>query len=164
MDTLNDRIRLIRKHLSLSQKEFADQLGLSQRSVSWSEQPGNNVPDSTIKSICLAFSINEEWLRFGTGSMNTKSSSFDLEQYVLDHDGDALEYEVLKTYFSLPKEIRKSAIQHFLTSALSSAPAPSQSAEDLEEEYKKRNSLSASSSQTSNLSSSTTDGKAAGEE
>lgn len=163
MDTLNDRIRLIRKHLSLSQKEFADQLGLSQRSVSWSEQPGNNVPDSTIKSICLAFSINEEWLRFGTGSMNTKSSSFDLEQYVLDHGGDALEYEVLKTYFSLPKEIRKSAIQHFLTSALSSAPAPSPSVEKLEEEYKKRHSSSASST-TSNASSTTTDAeKAAGD-
>lgn len=154
MDTLNDRIRLIRKHLSLSQKEFADQLGLSQRSVSWSEQPGNNVPDSTVKSICLAFSINEEWLRFGTGSMNTKSSSFDLEQYVLDHGGDALEYEILKTYFSLPKEIRKSAIQHFLTSALSSSPAPAQSVEELEEEYKKRH--SASASRTASTASSTT--------
>lgn len=162
MDTLNDRIRLIRKHLSLSQKEFADQLGLSQRSVSWSEQPGNNVPDSTIKSICLAFSINEEWLRFGTGSMNTKSSSFDLEQYVLDHGGDALEFEVLKTYFSLPKEIRKSAIQHFLTSALSSAPAPVQSVEELEEEYKKRHSASASTTD-STASSSTDAEKAAGD-
>lgn len=143
MDTLNDRIRLVRKHLSLSQKEFADQLGLSQRSVSWSEQPGNNVPDSTIKSICLAFSVNEEWLRFGTGPMNTKTSSFDLEQYVLDHGGDALEFEILKAYFSLPKEIRKSAIQHFLTSALSSSPAPSKSVDELEEEYKKRNSATA---------------------
>lgn len=162
MDTLNDRIRLIRKHLSLSQKEFADQLGLSQRSVSWSEQPGNNVPDSTIKSICLAFSINEEWLRFGTGSMNTKSSSFDLEQYVLDHGGDALEFEVLKTYFSLPKEIRKSAIQHFLTSALSSAPAPVQSIDELEEEYKKRHSASASTTD-STASSSTDAEKAAGD-
>jgi len=163
MDTLNDRIRLIRKHLSLSQKEFADQLGLSQRSVSWSEQPGNNVPDSTVKSICLAFSINEEWLRFGTGSMNTKSSSFDLEQYVLDHGGDALEYEILKTYFSLPKEIRKSAIQHFLTSALSSSPAPSQSVEELEAEYKKRHSASVSRT-ASNASSTTTDAeKAAGD-
>lgn len=162
MDTLNDRIRLVRKHLSLSQTEFADQLGLSQRSVSWSEQPGNNVPDSTIKSICLAFSINEEWLRFGTGPMNIKSSSFDLEQYVLDHGGDALEYEILKTYFSLPKEIRKSAIQHFLASALASSPAPSKSVEELEEEYKKRHSASASTTDSTVLS--TTDaGKAAGD-
>lgn len=164
MDTLNDRIRLARKHLSLSQKEFADKLGVSQRSVSWSEQPGNNVPDSTIKSICLAFSINEEWLRFGTGPMNATSNSFDLEQYVLERGGDALELEILKTYFSLPKEIRKTALQYFLTSVLSSTPASSHTVEELEAEYKKRNSASASTT-TSTVSSTTTDAeKASGDQ
>lgn len=166
METLNDRIRLARKHLSLSQKDFADQLGLSQRSISWSEQSGNNVPDSTIKSICMAFSISEEWLRDGTGPMQSKSNSFDLTQYVLDRDGDPLELEIIKAYLTLPKDIRQAVLDHFkkcLTSSPSS-PAPVQSVEDLEAEYKKRNSASASTT-TSNASSITIDAeKAAGEQ
>ncbi len=67
MSTLNDRIKEIRKELDLSQKDFSKRLGISQRAVSWSEQPGNNVPDSTIKAVSMAFNVNEEWLRTGTG-------------------------------------------------------------------------------------------------
>lgn len=166
METLNDRIRLARKHLSLSQKDFADQLGLSQRSISWSEQSGNNVPDSTIKSICMAFSISEEWLRDGTGPMQSKSNSFDLTQYVLDRDGDPLELEIIKAYLTLPKDIRQAVLDHF-KKCLSSSPAsptPLRSVEEMEEEYKKRHSASASTT-TSNASSITTDAeKAAGEQ
>lgn len=166
METLNDRIRLARKHLSLSQKDFADQLGLSQRSISWSEQSGNNVPDSTIKSICMAFSISEEWLRDGTGPMQSKSNSFDLTQYVLDRDGDPLELEIIKAYLTLPKDIRQAVLDHF-KKCLSSSPAsptPLRSVEEMEEEYKKRHSASASTT-TSNAFSITTDAeKAAGEQ
>lgn len=166
METLNDRIRLARKHLSLSQKDFADQLGLSQRSISWSEQSGNNVPDSTIKSICMAFSISEEWLRDGTGPMQSKSNSFDLTQYVLDRDGDPLELEIIKAYLTLPKDIRQAVLDHFkkcLSQSLSS-PAPAPTVEELEEEYIKRHSASASTT-ASNVSSTTTDAeKAAGEQ
>lgn len=165
MDTLNERIRLVRKHFSLSQKDFADQLGLSQRSISWGEQPGNNVPDSTVKSICMAFSINEDWLRTGSGPMQVKKDSFDLTQYVLEHGGDPLEFEIIKAYFSMPKDIRQSVLDHFrkrLSSSLSS-PAPAPTVEELEEEYKKRHSSSASST-TSNASSTTTAAeKAAGD-
>lgn len=165
METLNDRIRLARKHLSLSQKDFADQLGLSQRSISWSEQSGNNVPDSTIKSICMAFSISEEWLRDGTGPMQSKSNSFDLTQYVLDRDGDPLELEIIKAYLTLPKDIRQAVLDHFkkCLSSSPSSPAPVQSVEDLEEEYKKRHSASASTT-TSNASSTTDAEKAAGDQ
>lgn len=166
METLNDRIRLARKHLSLSQKDFADQLGLSQRSISWSEQSGNNVPDSTIKSICMAFSISEEWLRDGTGPMQSKSNSFDLTQYVLDRDGDPLELEIIKAYLTLPKDIRQAVLDHFKKCLSSSppSPAPAQSVEELEEAYKKMHSSFASSTDSTASNSTTDDGKAAGEQ
>ena len=160
MDTLNERIRLVRKHFSLSQKDFADQLGLSQRSISWGEQPGNNVPDSTVKSICMAFSINEDWLRHGKGPMQVKKDSFDLTQYVSEHGGDPLEFEIIKAYFSLPKDIRQSVLDHF-RKCLSSSPAPDQSVEELEEEYKKRHFASASTKDSTASSSTTEENMAA---
>ena len=58
--TLNERIKEFRKLRGLSQKDFAETIGISQRSVSWGEQPGNNVPDNTIKNICMAFGVSED--------------------------------------------------------------------------------------------------------
>lgn len=164
---INQRIRHLRKSvLGLNQRQFASDLGMAQTGVSGMEQDGATVTDRVIKSICLTYNVNEEWLRDGTGPMQSQSNSFDLTQYVLDRDGDPLELEIIKAYFTLPKDIRQAVLDHFrkrLSSSLFS-PAPAPTVDELEAEYKKRNSLSASSSQTSNLSSSTTDGKAAGEE
>lgn len=43
-ENLNDRIKEVRKALNMSQKEVAKEMGVSQGTISWSEQPGNNVP------------------------------------------------------------------------------------------------------------------------
>lgn len=113
MDTLNERIKKVRKDLELSQKDFAEKIGISQRSVSWGEQPGNNVPDSTIKSLCLAFHVNEKWLRDGSGEMYIQPTTFSLDAFVRQHNGTELEIDILKTYFELPIDIRKMLLEHF---------------------------------------------------
>lgn len=164
---INQRIRHLRKSvLGLNQRQFASDLGMAQTGVSGMEQDGATVTDRVIKSICLTYGINEEWLRNGTGPMQVQNNSFDLSQFVEDRGGSQLDFEILKAYFTLPKDIRNAVIEHFrkcLTSSPSS-PAPVQSVEDLEEEYKKRHSASASTT-TSNASSITTDAeKAAGEQ
>lgn len=166
--TINERIKAVRKEKRWSQAHLASILGITQSGVSYMEQNGSTVSDQTIKSLCMAIpGLNESWLRTGTGPMYVQSDSFDLTQYVLDRNGDPLELEIIKAYFALPKEIRQTVLDHFrkcLSSSLSS-PAPAPTVDELEAEYKKRNSLSASSSQTSNLSSSTTDvEKAAGDQ
>lgn len=66
---MNDRIILIRKKEGMSQKKFADQIGVSENYV-WMMEKGDRIPSArTISDICREFSINEEWLRTGEGDM-----------------------------------------------------------------------------------------------
>ncbi|MBP2631439.1 MAG: Cro/Cl family transcriptional regulator [Firmicutes bacterium] len=66
---LNERIKRIRKHLGLNQKEFAEKLSITQSGVSWMEQPNKVVSDQSIRLICTLFNANEQWLRTGEGEM-----------------------------------------------------------------------------------------------
>lgn len=113
MNTLNERIREVRKYLGLSQKDFAEKVGISQRSVSWGEQPGNNVPDSTVKSLCIVFRINEAWLRTGEGEMLEQPETFSLDQYLKKRGCTALEMEIVKAYFELDMDTRQKVFDHF---------------------------------------------------
>lgn len=113
MTTLNERIREVRKYLGLSQKDFAEKVGISQRSVSWGEQPGNNVPDSTIKSLCIVFRISEAWLRTGEGEMLEQPETFSLDQYLKERGCTALEMEIVKAYFDLDADTRQKVFDHF---------------------------------------------------
>lgn len=165
--TINERVKAVRKERRWSQSHLASILGITQSGVSYMEQNGSTVSDQTIKSLCMAVpGLNESWLRTGTGPMYTQSSSFDLTQYILERDGDPLELEIIKAYLTLPKDIRQAVLDHFkkcLSQSLSS-PAPAPTVEELEEEYIKRHSASASTT-ASNVSSTTTDAeKAAGEQ
>lgn len=156
--TINKRIKAIRKERHWSQTHLASILGVTQGGVSYMEQDGSTVSEQTIKSLCMAIpGLSESWLKTGSGPMYIENSSFDLTQYALDRGCDALELEILKAYFSLPKDIRKAALDHFkkCLATPSPVPAPDQSVEELEAEYKKRHSSSASST-TSNASSTTT--------
>lgn len=113
MDTLNERIREVRKALKLSQKELAGKIGISQRAVSWGEQPGNNVPDSTIKSLCIILHVNESWLRTGNGSMFTDIDALSLDKIARENGCTALEFKILKIYFEMDRETRLAVARHF---------------------------------------------------
>lgn len=113
LTTLNERIREVRKYLGLSQKDFAEKVGISQRSVSWGEQPGNNVPDSTIKSLCIVFRISEAWLRTGEGEMLEQPETFSLDRYLKENGCTALEMEIVKAYFELDFDTRQKVFDHF---------------------------------------------------
>lgn len=74
MSTLAERIKEIRKSENLTQQKFADRLGIKQNTVAQYEM-GRNVPiDAIITAICREFSINENWLRYGTESMKAETT------------------------------------------------------------------------------------------
>lgn len=66
---MNDRIRQLRKALGLSQREFAERIGLKQNAISHMEKSGSTVKEQNIKIICSQFSVSEAWLRTGSGNM-----------------------------------------------------------------------------------------------
>lgn len=69
MNTIKDRIKQLRKSETLTQKEFASRLLISQSYLSGVEN-GNEIPtNKLLKLICLEFGIKESWLINGTGEM-----------------------------------------------------------------------------------------------
>ena len=66
---MKDRIKALRKRLSVTQAEFGKKLGVT-ASAEQKWELGIAVPSvAVMKSICREFSVNEEWLRTGRGEM-----------------------------------------------------------------------------------------------
>ena len=68
---MSERLKILRKELGMTQQEFASRLNLSRNFINQVENRSKNISIRTISDICTAFSINEYWLRTGTGEMFT---------------------------------------------------------------------------------------------
>lgn len=108
---MDNRIKQLRKALNLSGEKFANPLGVSKHAISQIETGKNNLSEQMIKLICTTYKVNEDWLRTGQGDMFIDSDKIPLDD--LTKDADPLEVAILKTYFSLDKDVRKKALQHF---------------------------------------------------
>ena len=80
METINDRVKILRKELKLTLKEFGEKLGIQSSAVSKIERGENGVTDSNIKSICREFSVDYIWLTTGEGEMFKDSDDTFLER------------------------------------------------------------------------------------
>lgn len=66
---MNKRIKELRKALGLTQREFADRIGIKRGAIS-NYEIGRNAPvDSVVSLICREFNVSEDWLRNGNGDM-----------------------------------------------------------------------------------------------
>lgn len=67
VNTMQDRIKLIRKNAAMTQEEFGIELGVSRIAITTYET-GRVVPDKSIRLlICQKFNVNLEWLETGEG-------------------------------------------------------------------------------------------------
>ena len=64
-----ERVREDRKKLGFTLEKFGERIGLKKNTMSAIETGRNSLTDANIKAICREFSINEEWLRTGSGEM-----------------------------------------------------------------------------------------------
>ncbi len=82
--TLAQRIKIIRKQLGMSQTEFANDIGITQTSLSQLEGEKNGISYDVYKAIVEKFDVNPSWLMDGNGEMyrsadsNKKSSALPL--------------------------------------------------------------------------------------
>jgi transcriptional regulator with XRE-family HTH domain len=110
---INERIKQLRKEAGWNQKEFASRLGITQSGVSYMEQAGSTVAESTIKAICSICNLSENWLRNGIEPKNIETNAFSLDNFINERGGTDLEKEIIKTYFELDPEVRKAIFDHF---------------------------------------------------
>ena len=74
---MNERVKMIRKSLSLSQEAFGAKLGVTGPGISKIESGGRNLTEQMMLSIIREFNVNEKWLRNGTGEMFAEVSSYE---------------------------------------------------------------------------------------
>ena len=64
---MNERLKKIRKALSLSQEAFGAKLGVTGPGISKIESGDRNLTEQMALSVIREFNVNENWLRTGEG-------------------------------------------------------------------------------------------------
>lgn len=83
--TIGERVKELRKQVSLTQQAFADRLNLKRNTVGSYEVNVVEPSDRTISDICREFNVNETWLRTGEGEMfNQITQSEKLAAFLAD--------------------------------------------------------------------------------
>lgn len=77
---MNERLKLLRKTLKLSQDAFAERIGMKGSSISLLESGGRNITEQVIKSICREFNVDYIWLTTGDGEMSVDTDDDFIER------------------------------------------------------------------------------------
>ena len=102
---MNERIRLLRKHLGLTADAFGEAIGIVRSAVSNIESGRRQPTNQLITSICREFNVNETWLRTGDGEMfNALSMDEQLAFYlgtILSEQGDTFKKRLIAALSAL---------------------------------------------------------------
>ena len=82
LNEMNQRIREVRQALGLNQKEFADRIKVSRSYTGVLEATDREVNDRIIELICINCTVNEKWLREGTGKMFREKPNPRLDRFM----------------------------------------------------------------------------------
>lgn len=107
---MEERIKQLRKHLDLTQQEFADRIGIKRNTIANYESGRNEPIDSVISLICREFNVNETWLRKGEGEMFAPAPTSALEALAQERGLTRREYIVLEKLLLLRPEVRHELI------------------------------------------------------
>lgn len=122
---MKNRVREIRRTLSLSQAEFAKSIAMGQTGVSMVENGTRELTDRQIITICAVFGVDEHWLRTGEGEpfplppqedLDLQDAFFALQIDDMDPFRKSLARAALELIATLPEEAMP-ALKKFLTDA-----------------------------------------------
>ncbi|MCC0637053.1 helix-turn-helix domain-containing protein [Clostridioides sp. ES-S-0001-02] len=131
---LNERVKKIRKKLSLSQSNFGKSIGLTKSSISNIENNSRNVTEKHIKLICNELNVNEKWLRYGFGETFIRNDNTIISELSNKYSLDNLDVKILESYLKLSKEKRK-VIKEYVYSLADSVLSDN----NIYEDYRERN-------------------------
>lgn len=114
-ETINERVRIIRKHHKISQVEFAKSLGIKQSTLSDIERGRIGVSANIISKISDTYYVSSDWILTGTPSLyHSKDGTIDVEKVrslyhnnIVDNDNaDEPYYGTLSTHGYEFKQIK----------------------------------------------------------
>ena len=104
---MNEKLKLIRKALKLTQKEFAKKLGITDSGISRLEKGQNQLTDQMIRSICREFNVNYDWLVSGIGKMFVDIPQTAIDELCSQYDLNDFDRVLIQEYLKMPVEFRK---------------------------------------------------------
>ena len=125
---MNERLKQLRKALKLNQVDFGAKLSLTGSAISRYESGVNAMADNIVLLICREFDVNEEWLRYGTGSMFSQKNMDLIEQLSDKYNLGLYGRQLLETYLEL-SDSDKRAVERFVANLTANV----EKAEELEE-------------------------------
>ena len=107
---MNDRIRQVRRELSLTQTEFAERIGMKQNSIALIESGKRNISNQAILSICREYCVNEKWLRTGAGDKMLLDVNSELAALVKKYNLSIADQLFIEKYVSMKPSSRRAII------------------------------------------------------
>ena len=99
---IRDRIFERLRQLNISQKEFSEETGISQSTISEWKSKGTNPTSEKIMIICKVLNVTPEWLLSGVGNTGTRGN--ELPWYVIGKDSEI--GELITEYHSMDEKQR----------------------------------------------------------
>lgn len=113
-----NRLKEIRIHKGLNQKDFAKKIGMSRSGYSQIETGDRPISERLILSINLAFpEININWLRTNEGKMIIEKEDNFLEQLTKKYNLSPVEAQIADYCLNLSSEERAGILKHILNIA-----------------------------------------------
>lgn len=109
-----ERIKKLRKALDLTQREFAERIGMKANTIATYEM-GRAVPsDPAINNICKEFGVNEAWLRTGEGAMFAPAPTSALDALAAERHLSHGDYVFIEKLLEMKPEKRQAALEFML--------------------------------------------------
>lgn len=145
---MNERIKLLRRFLNLTQQEFADRIGVKRNTIANYETGRNDPIDSVVSLICREFGVNETWLRTGEGEMMDPQADNALENLAREKGLSQAEVILIEKFLNLKPEVRRALVDYAVSvsEALRAVDPDELEAEALKQEYLREKKAGAASS------------------
>lgn len=122
---INERIRMLREHLSLSQEEFGKQLGVSRSVIKNIDYKKTKPKELFLDLLCSTFKVSRKWLETGTGDMFTAAPENIVDKLIKEYNLDDVDASIIKSYLSLTEAERATVKKYItnITNNISSQPS-----------------------------------------
>ena len=104
---MKNRIKLLRKDLKLTQKEFGDAIKVSNSNISNIEHGSVTLTDRNIYEICSKFNVNKDWLKHGIGDVYIDLNKEDEIKNIINEfidDNNAVKKDILNSLLKVHDE------------------------------------------------------------
>lgn len=111
--TQGERVKEIRKNLTLTLEKFGEKLGVGKTAISKIERNENTLTDQMAKAICHEYNVNYDWLICGEGEMFSVLPQTVLDELCKQYNCDELDRTIITEYLKL-NETERQAVKKYI--------------------------------------------------